>query len=139
MRRKYLGLAFAFLLISSGLCKASEAIPAKDILEAARIIKPATGPFYSVEGVLKCSLVASEVPPYHTEHFCSITVDERVQELANPEAILSVLTSKVKPMTGPVYLFQGKFKATAISREFPPYGADEQATVFYKPKAVLGI
>jgi hypothetical protein len=107
----------------------TEAIPASQILAAARELLPPTGPAYVVQGDLNCTQVVSEIPPYATDSSCSVTIDRRSAAVRNPQEILEVLGSKVKPITGPVYSFSGKFRATSITSEMPPFPTTEDAEV----------
>jgi hypothetical protein len=80
-------------------------IPAGNILNAARQVRPQTGPEYSVEGGLHCSQVAGESPSNLTETSCDILVDGQLVKVEDSEAIVSALAEKVKPMSGSAYAF----------------------------------
>ena len=106
-------------------------IPSEQILEASRKIIPQTGPYYFVEGILHCTQIAQEVPPYKMHSICTITIGASEEfVLGEVEEIIEVL-KQVKHMTGPVYSVSAKFSASSISREFPPYDIIDSAEVAF--------
>jgi hypothetical protein len=104
------------------------AVRAEDILEAARTIKPQVTPGYFVDGTLSCKVASQEATPYHVFSSCAVLIYGQVAVVLNPELIIAALKT-VLPMVGPIYSFEGNFTASSISREVPPYGADEEAEV----------
>jgi hypothetical protein len=124
---KILTIASLFLSIS---CFASEInIPASALLEAARVLVPQTGPYYSVIGTIKCTSINTGWGPGSSNCIINIKgVNAVIQQSDN--IIDSVM--EINPPTGPYYRFAGKFSATSIISEVPPYNVTETATIILK-------
>lgn len=108
----------------------STSVPATPILNAAFKIKHHGGPAYFVEGNLTCSERAAihGGAPYQA---CEIEVDGKFARVAEPTDIIKKLKVFVPQKSHLSWDFVGTFKASSISREFPPYGADSKATVYF--------
>ena len=102
----------------------SLALPARDILRAARRIVYQTGPYYKISGILSCRQVTHEFPPYRTRNSCFVNVNHRRVKVYNAKKIIEIL-KEIRPMTGPFYRFRGPFRASSIRSEFPPYKVTE--------------
>lgn len=113
-------------LISFSSYSAEIKVPAKNLLNAAQTIKYQTGPYYSVNGDIECVYINSGWGPVTSS--CEINIDGATANVEKPESLINAV-AKFKVPTGPHYSFSGKFKASSLSAQMPPYKVTESATV----------
>lgn len=131
MSKICLSLLFLLLFTSYAFAESTGQkirVPAKNLLIAARTIVPQSGPYYSVEGIIKCSIISHEFPPYGSDSYCEIIINDITAEVMKPQEILKKLM-QIRPMTGPTYFFSGKVILVSITQEVPPYRRSETAEV----------
>lgn len=108
--------------------KLSAFIPATEILDAARTVQSQTGPAYFIDGLLECVQVSQEFPPYAMSSNCTVSISGSKAMVTQADALIEIL-KQIKPMTGPAYSFESKFRAWSISQEVPPYKVTASAEV----------
>lgn len=89
------------------------AVPAHDLLQTARKLKPQTSPRYSVEGTLSCSYNSDN---YTAMARCDVGVDGKSAMHPAPMSILRLVMGAVPPR-GPFYSFKASFKAWSSQNE----------------------
>jgi hypothetical protein len=119
----------ALVLLSFSAFAVEIKVPAAEILVAARTIVAQSGPAYTSAGTITCKVISTGWSP--TTSSCEIKVKGKTAKLNNPSEVIDVV-SKVKVPTGPFYNFSGRFKATSLSSEVPPYGVKETAVFTLK-------
>jgi hypothetical protein len=85
-------------------------VPSDALVEAAMTLSPPKGPAYEIEGLLDCTSISSEFPPYVSERNCSVTLNEGTISLdavsgiekKNIDALVNALM-EIKPPTSPAY------------------------------------
>ncbi|MBY0412672.1 MAG: hypothetical protein K2Q18_00830 [Bdellovibrionales bacterium] len=122
-------IALLLSLVSFGAMAAEFSVPATNVLEAARTLKPQNGPYYSVKGTIKCTSINTGWGPATST--CEISVNKRTAQVEDADKIINVVSSVVR-RTGPYYSFKGSFVGTSESREFPPYGSKETVKITLK-------
>lgn len=115
--------------ISFSAFSAEVKVPAKNLLDAAKTIKYQTGPYYSAEGNIECVVINTGWSPATSR--CEINLDGSTANVENPGTIINAV-AKIKAPTGPHYRFVGKFKATSISSQIPPFKATQRAVIILK-------
>jgi hypothetical protein len=116
-------------LISFSTYAAEIKVPAKNLLNAAKTIKYQTGPYYSANGDIKCTVINTGWSPATST--CEINIDGSTANVEKPESLIDAV-AKFKAPTGPHYSFSGKFKASSVSSQVPPYKVSESAMVIFE-------
>ena len=122
-----LALSLSGIVLATGLRKIE--VPAADLLQAARSIVPQTAPGYTVSGILMCTKVYR---PYLYQASCEITIKGKTIQVGNPEPLYEAILNSSYTTIDPDAKLKARFVAESISREAPPYVANEKAWILVK-------
>lgn len=112
------------------------AVPTKALLEATMNLTAPTGPTYSVEGILECSSISREIPPYALSQDCSVITNDGSIQLSTlkvlSEADIQELVEaimEIVPPTGPAYKVVLLFSLTHLNTGFGPEATNATVTL----------